>query len=134
MPAPTPPFAVTPAQLAILGVLWDAGEATTQEVTAAMRPARRYAITTVGTMLQRLEARGLVAHRRDGRHFRYRAAVTPAQVKRSVVRAFSEIADELFADDPSELVSRLLADRKLDPAEVDRISELVRQAAARKAK
>lgn len=126
------PFGVTPAQMAILNALWELGEGTAHDVQAVLKPRRRYAITTVGTMLQRLEVRGLVTHRSEGRNFVYRAATTPAKVKRSVIRAFEEVADQLFADDTPELVSHLLSSRRISPEEIEQIAALVREATERR--
>ena len=56
-------------QLAVVRVLWDKGEASAADVQRALHRSRGLAITTVSTLLTRLEKRGLLSHRADGRTF-----------------------------------------------------------------
>ena len=53
-------------QHAIMGVLWERGEATTAEVHEALREERGLAPTTIATMLRKMEDKGVVAHRAAG--------------------------------------------------------------------
>ena len=68
-------------QLRIMKALWGRREASVAEVLEALGPGAGLAYTTVATMLRKMEARGLVEHRGEGRRFLYRAAVTPDAVK-----------------------------------------------------
>ena len=72
-------------QLAVMRVLWSRPEATTAEVVAALADERGLAHTTVATLLTRLEKRSVVAQRRDGRTWVYRATVSESEVQRSMV-------------------------------------------------
>ena len=63
-------------QLAILRALWNRGEAPVSEVHAALSD-RGLALTTIATMLRKMEEKGLVSHRGHGRQFLYRAEVDP---------------------------------------------------------
>lgn len=67
------PLRVGDLQLRILQVLWSKPDATVADVNAALKPDRDLAYTTVATMLRKMEARGLVAHREEGRSFLYHA-------------------------------------------------------------
>ncbi len=99
-------------QLAIMRVLWERGEAAAAEVREALEPERRLAPTTVATMLAKMERKGVVAHRRDGRRFVYLPTVTEEGVKRSMV---DQLTARLFDGDPAALVSHLLAEHPTDP-------------------
>ena len=94
---------LTGLQLSILDVLWEAGEATTQEVWAEINHERELALTTVATLLSRLERKDVLTHRRQGRQYVYRATVTRSEVRRSKVRELT------FSSRPtsSELTTRL---------------------------
>ena len=118
-------FALTELQLEIMGVLWGRGEATALDVREALRPGRNLAPTTVSTLLSRLERKGVVAHRAEGRQFVYRAAVEEARVKRSLVSEFTEVADRLFAGDMAELVTQLLAESDVGPDDLARVREMI---------
>ena len=83
-------------QLAIMHVLWERGEATVSEVRDALEPDRSLAYTTVGTMLAKMEEKGCVTHRSDGRVNVYRASIRQDQVSRSMV---TDLANRLFQGD-----------------------------------
>lgn len=118
-------YGLTELQLDLMGVLWQRGEATAAEVREALRPERDLAPTTVATLLGRLEKKGLVAHRSEGRQYVYRAAVEAARVKRSVVSEFTEMADRLFAGDVTELVTHLLAESEVDADDLARVRAMI---------
>src|SRR5947207_8910944 len=107
-------------QLRIMKLLWDRGEATVGDVLGALGGERDLAYTTMATMLRKMEARGLVRHRVEGRSFVYR----PAVASRAVTRGLSgHLADRPFGGSPAGRV-RL---RPPDPvARVDEVSELER--------
>jgi predicted transcriptional regulator len=58
---------------AVVDVLWDAGEPMTARAVVDALPGRELAVTTVLTVLSRLEAKGLVRRSRDGRAHFYEA-------------------------------------------------------------
>jgi predicted transcriptional regulator len=106
-------------------VLWDKGEASASDVQRALHRSRGLAITTVSTLLTRLEKRGLLSHRADGRTFVYRAKISERDVRRSML---SSLVDGLFRGDASAVVSQLLAARDVTEGDIDRIQELVEDA------
>ena len=116
-------YGLTDLQLEIMGVLWARGEATAVDVREAL--ARDLAPTTVSTLLSRLERKGVVTHRTEGRQFVFRAAVEEARVKRSLVGELGELADRLFAGDVAELVTQLLAESDVGPDDLARVREMI---------
>ena len=118
------PIELTELQLAIMRVLWMHGEAAVSLVHAEAEPERGLALTTVATLLTRLEKAGLVARRQVGRHYRYRALVTEEEVRRSMI---SGLADRLFHGDVTALVSHLLAVGDINPGDLDRARRLIDQ-------
>lgn len=105
-------------QHAIMAVLWARGEATTADVHEALREERGLALTTIATMLRKMEDKGLVAHRADGRQFVYRPLVSEDQVRRSMV---GELVGRLFGGDPKALVAHLVSENEIDPEELDHL-------------
>jgi len=124
--AATPPR-LTALQLAVMQVLWSRDEASVTDVQRAMT-GRRLALTTVGTLLARLEQRGLVGHRAEGGRYIYRSRVSPADVRETVTR---ELLRNLFDGDVAAFVSQLLDARKLTREEVADLQRLVRNKARR---
>ena len=124
---PAAPPRLTALQLAVMQVLWSRDEASVTDVQRAMT-GRRLALTTVATMLVRLEQRGLVSHRAEGRQYFYRSRVSPADVRETVTR---ELLRNLFDGDVTAFVTQLLDSRKLTREEVADLQRLVRNKARR---
>lgn len=103
-------------------VLWDAGEGTVAEVRAALSDERDRALTTIATMLSKLEKRGVVTHRIEGRQFVYRPLVSEAEVARSMVL---DLTKRVFDGDASALVSHLLSEHEIDADELGRLKTLL---------
>lgn len=122
------PVELSDLQLAIVRVLWNRKEASAAEVQAALDLDRGLALTTISTLLTRLEKRGIVTHRAEGRLFLYRATVSEADVRRSMLGSLME---SVFRGDPTEVVSQLLSAKELSPGDLDRIRSLVEEAQTR---
>lgn len=111
-------------QLAVVRVLWKRGEATTAEVVADLGAKRGLAHTTVATLLTRLDKRGLLAHRRDGRTLIYRALVTESEVRRSMVAG---LVANLFQGDFAALVAHLVRRDEVAPKDLAKIRARVKE-------
>ena len=109
-------------QHAILRVLWSEGEASVAQITEALREERDLALTTIATMLTKMEKRGLVSHKSEGRQFLYKARVSERSVQRSMV---SDLTTRLFGGDVTALVSHLLEEQEIDAGELDRLKAMI---------
>ncbi|MDP9122571.1 MAG: BlaI/MecI/CopY family transcriptional regulator [Acidobacteriota bacterium] len=109
-------------QLAIMRVLWGRGEATVADVHETLEPERGLAPTTIATMLVKMEKKGVVDHRLEGRKFVYRPRVSEGQVRRSMV---GELTSQLFAGDVGALVNHLLAEHEIDSRELAELRALI---------
>ncbi len=109
-------------QLKILQVLWRRGESAVARVHEALGGNATFAYTTVATMLRKMEARGLVAHRAEGRSFLYRAKVAAAAVSRSMA---DHLVDRLFAGSLTSVVSHLLTTREVSRQELRELERLI---------
>jgi BlaI family penicillinase repressor len=109
-------------QLAIMRVLWAMGEVTVTDVQKALEATHDLAPTTIATMLKKMEAKGVIAHRIDGRRFIYRPLVTEQGVTRTMV---ADLADRLFAGSPSALVSHLLDAHDVDADELEALKKII---------
>jgi BlaI family penicillinase repressor len=113
---------LTDLQMSLMRVLWTRGEAAVSDVHESAYAERGLALTTVATILSRLEKAGLVARRQAGRHYLYRALVSEEEVRRSMV---SELAERLFQGDVTALVSHLLDEGDIAPGDLDRVRRLI---------
>jgi len=118
-------YALTELQLAIMKVLWDRGEAGVQELHESLLRERRVAQSTIATLLSRMEKRGLVGRRAEGRQHLFRALIDEAQVRRSVVADFASLAGRLFEGDVATMVSHLLTARDVEAEDLERIKAVV---------
>jgi predicted transcriptional regulator len=109
-------------QLRILQVLWEKDEATVTDVHQALAAERALAYTTVATMLRKMEARGLVTHKAEGRTFVYQAKVEEDEVSRGMA---DHLLERLFEGSLSDMVSHLLESREVSREELSKLEQLI---------
>ena len=119
---------LTSLQLSILRVLWDMGESSVNDMVSRLAAERSLAPTTVATLLTRLEKRGAVARRREGRGYVYRALVGREETRAAKV---DELAADLFEGDVSHLVHHLLSTKEIAPGDLERVKALIAEREAR---
>lgn len=120
----TDDIALSDLQLDLMRVLWRAGEASVADAVAALS-SRDLAHTTVATLLSRLEKRGVVEARRDGRQLLYRPLVSEAQVRRSMV---SSLIAQVFRGDSNALLAHLVSEREVAQGDLERVRTLLDEA------
>ena len=112
-------------QLAVMRVLWSRGEATTADVVADLAAERGLAHTTVATLLTRVEKRGGVAQRRDGRTWIYSAGMRETEVQRSMV---ADLVASLFGGDRTALVAHLVSTDEVSSGDLAAVRARLRAA------
>lgn len=110
----------------ILRVLWREGEASAKQVQQALNGALAH--TTVGTMLTRLEKRGVLSSTTRARERFYRPLVSESDVRRSMV---SDLVSTLFKGDPKELVAHLVSESDIEPDDLEAIRKLIDEGSQR---
>ena len=108
-------------QLAIMQVLWRQKEATVAEVRESLAGHRDLAHTTIATMLVKLERKGVVDHRTEGRAFIYRPLIEPQQVQTSMV---SDLVERLFGGNLTAMMTHLLDESDVSREELSRLKAL----------
>ncbi|MEP6939309.1 MAG: BlaI/MecI/CopY family transcriptional regulator [Rudaea sp.] len=122
--AETSDVALSELQIAVVRVLWQRGEASVTDIAAVLAAERGLAHTTVATLLTRLEKRGVVGLRREGRQLVYRAEVSESRVRRSMV---ADLVGSLFGGDARELVAHLVSEREIAPGDIARARRRLRK-------
>jgi predicted transcriptional regulator len=121
---PSPPLSA--AQLQIMNVVWDRGEAGVAEIWQELAKRRGpLARNTVQTMLSRLQAKGWLRHRREGNTFVYTAAHPRRRVLGGLV---SRLIETAFGGSASSMVLSLIEDGRLSDEEARRIGEMIDRA------
>jgi BlaI family penicillinase repressor len=112
----------------VLRVLWDRGPETVREINVELtRRGRRWAYTTVATLLQRLCAKRYAASDPSTIPHVFRAAVTRDEV---LERRLQDAADELCDGRSAPLVLALVQGGRFSAEELARLRSLLDQAAA----
>jgi predicted transcriptional regulator len=119
-------IALSDLQIAVVRVLWRNGETSVTDIAKVLGDERGLKHTTVATLLTRLEKRGVVEQRREGRQLIYRALISEPQVRRSMV---ADLVGSLFGGDSRELVAHLVRESELAPGDLENL----RKRLARKA-
>ena len=117
-----PSVQLSDLQLDVLRVIWRDDEATVAKVHQELLPKRGLATTTIATVLTRLEKRGVLSHRREGRQFVYRSSITHEEAQRNMV---AELTDRVFNGDAAELVAHLINEKKITNGELDHLRQLL---------
>jgi len=112
----------TDAQREIMEVIWERSEVTVSEVHARLASSRKLARNTVQTMIVRLEEKGWLKHRVQGRTFVY-SARRPRNV--SLGAKVAQMVDRLFSSSPEEMVTALIEYRGLTQDEAERIRGMI---------
>jgi len=120
---------LTPAQGEIMEIVWELGEVSASEVRQVLARTRAVARNTVRTLLERMEEKGWITHREDGRTFLYSAA-QPRQA--SIGQKVQEVVETICGGSAEALVTALLDYRGLSSGELDRIRLMLAQARATK--
>ena len=114
----------------VLAALWRAGSATGRELHERVSAPGGLAYTTTAKVLERLQAKGLVARERAGRAFLYRAGAKQERVARALVR---RLVRRMFGPEPRPAMSTLVdAVEEIDPELVEELSRAI--AARRRSK
>jgi predicted transcriptional regulator len=123
-------YGLTELQLEILQVLWRRREATVLDVQMELQPTRDLAQTTVATLLARMEKKGVIEHRTEGRQYVYRPLIDESKARRSVMSEITELTDRLFAGDIAAVVNHLLSAKDVKADDLARVREMIDRKAA----
>ena len=105
-------------ELEVMTWLWANGSGTVGEVKDGIDDPLAY--TTVLTILRNLEAKGFLRRQDEGRAHRYFPRVQQKAARR---RALRRIIDTLFLGSPEALLSHLVDEHDLSPADLRRIAK-----------
>jgi BlaI family transcriptional regulator, penicillinase repressor len=116
--------ALAKSELEVARIVWQLGEASVRQVLDALPADRNLDFKTVQTYLRRLEAKGYLRTRREGRALVYVPRVRRDQVVREVI---DDLVQRLFGGDSLPLFQHLIHDRGLTGAEVEQLRALLDQ-------
>ncbi len=110
-------------QLAVMKVLWRLGRASVAQVREELqKDDRELAITTIGTVLSRLEKKGAVSHETEGKQYIYKPLLSEADTRKSMLGLLIE---QFFGGSPKALVNHLVKEGEFDKKEIQDLKKLL---------
>jgi BlaI family penicillinase repressor len=117
---------LTPLELEIMQVLWQAGPCTVAEVQPKLQAELAY--TTVQTMLNVLLRKKKVKRVQEGRAYRYRSAVSRERASGS---ALSDLVTRMFGGSSEALLMAMVDTRQISAEELARVAQKLAEAEKR---
>jgi predicted transcriptional regulator len=117
---------LTPLELEIMQVLWEAGPRTVADVQAALvdNLSKDLAYTTVQTMLNVLLRKKKVRRTPAGRAFAYQAAISRQGATQT---ALNDLVARMFGGSGEALLMALIDTRQVTPEQIERASRLLNE-------
>jgi len=115
---------LTELQQAILDFVWDKGPVTSEEVREALRPKHPLKDPSVRTLLRRLEQRGYISHKLDGKVFKFRAKVHSRNV---AARAVEHIIERFCSGSGEQFLLGMVDEKVLSMDDIQRLAKRVRK-------
>jgi BlaI family transcriptional regulator, penicillinase repressor len=113
---------LTELQQAILNFIWSREAATSEDVREALLPRHPLKDSSIRTLLRRLEARGYLRHRREGKAFVYRARIPARSI---AARAVQHIIDRFCAGSVEQFLIGLVDENVVPIGEIERLARKV---------
>ncbi|WP_299363574.1 BlaI/MecI/CopY family transcriptional regulator [Winogradskyella sp.] len=110
-------------QLEVMQIIWENPDITVTEIQSIFKKRNRHlAITTIGTILRRLESKGAVTHKSLGKKYIYSALIDELKVKRSML---SKITDQFYKGKSFDIVNHLIDEDMLTSEEIDLLQKKI---------
>jgi predicted transcriptional regulator len=106
----------------VMDALWARGGASADQIREGL--ARRLKDSTVRTILRRLEDKGYVKHRVEGRTYIYSGAEARENI---AVRAVRQIIDRFCQGSVEQLLAGMVENEVVDRAELQRLARKIAQ-------
>jgi len=111
-------------EMQILSVLWDRGASTAREVLEVMPDGKRRAYTSILSVMQVMEKKGLLKHTNRGVAHVY----SPAINRKKIIQPFMhKVVNEVFGGRPSAMMQALLTETPVSDDELTEIHKLLEQ-------
>lgn len=115
-----------------MNVVWQRGDATVEQVRAALAPQRDPAYTTVMTVMSRLATKGVLEREKRGRAYVYRATSEQSEIAGSML---STLVGRLYAGSPGRAIAHLIeTEEEVSAEDLARLEELIRARRRRREK
>ena len=112
-------------EMQILSVLWENGASTARAVLEAMPDGKQRAYTSILSVMQVMEKKGLLKHKNRGVAHVY----SPAVNRKKIIQPFMhKVVNEVFGGKPSAMMQALLTETPVSDDELAQIRKLLENA------
>ena len=112
-------------EMQILSVLWDKGDLTVREVLEAMPDGKKRAYTSILSVMQVMEKKGLLKHSTRGTAHVYKPAIN----RKKIIQPFmKKVLNEVFGGKPSAMMQALFSETPINDDEMAQIQEIIKEA------
>lgn len=109
-------------EMQVLGVLWQRGPSTVRDVLDALEDGKARAYTTILSVMQVMEKKGLVSHVSEGNTHVYSARISRKNVAGPLLRG---LVTNLFGGSPVTALQHFLNENEVSREELAQIKELI---------
>lgn len=109
----------------IMNVLWETSDMTISQIVTKLNEKRFWDKHVVITMLNRMEKKGAVSYKRNGRTKEYFSVISQ---KDTVLQESQQFLDRVFAGSLSLMVNSFLSNKKVEKEELDELYRIIKKA------
>jgi predicted transcriptional regulator len=120
----TPRKALSPQEQQFMEILWKNGPGTAEQIREALAATHELKESTVRTVLKRLQDKGYVNYRVEGKAFVYSVVDKPRNV---AVRAVRQILDRFCDGSLEQLLVGMVENDEVDRAELQELARRIAQ-------
>jgi BlaI family penicillinase repressor len=117
--AKSPEKALSNLEHQLMEILWKTGPGTADQIREALAPRHALKDSTIRTVLRRLQEKGYVNHKIEGKAFVYSGVEKPRNV---AVRAVRQILDRFCDGSLEQLLAGLVENEVVDRAELQQLA------------
>ena len=104
-------------------ILWRLKTAFVKEIMAEL-PKPKPPVTTVSSIVRKLETEGLIGHEAFGKTHRYFPILKKEDYRKS---SFLKLVKNYFGGSPEQVLSFFLKEEQVDPKEIDRLLDKIKK-------
>ncbi len=119
----------TNLEQAIMASVWHRGSATAEQVREDLAPKHKLKESTVRTLLGRLENKGHLRHKLEGRTYVYSSVEEP---RRFAIRAVQQIIDRFCAGSAEQLIVGMVDNDVMNAQQLRRLAREIERNAKRR--
>lgn len=109
----------------IMNVLWETSNMTISQIVAKLNEKRFWDKHVVITMLNRMEKKGAVDYKRNGRAKEYFSIISQNE---TVMQETEQFLDRVYAGSLSLMINSFLSNKKIKREEIDKLYKMLEKA------